>query len=383
MDQKSTKILLFTTAFRPFIGGSELAIEEIAKRLPDVNFDVITPRYTRKLKKREELGNICIHRVGWGMLSDKFLFPVTGFMCAQRLLKERDYNIVHAYQASYGAGAAWLFKLFNPELKFMLTLQEGKNLDTQNRAIRLGRKLIVKKADVITVISSYLKNYAKRLNKKAQILVIPNGVDMANFSKEYGYGELSELADRLGIKPGERVITTVSRLVPKNGVDILIRAMEILDYKLETRNYKLLIIGDGEQRGELASLAKELNVFEKIIWAGSVSHSDLPKYLKISDVFVRPSRSEGLGSAFLEAMAAGVPVIGTKVGGISDFLKNKETGLFAEVNNPEDLTDKISLILNDKDLVEKLKKNAKNLVIEKYNWKIIAEQFRELYGSQI
>ena len=73
MQKNSNKILLFTTAFRPFIGGSEIAIEEIAKRLPEVDFDIITPRYTRQLSREENFGNMHVHRTGWGWLGDKLL----------------------------------------------------------------------------------------------------------------------------------------------------------------------------------------------------------------------------------------------------------------------------------------------------------------------
>ncbi|MDO8676665.1 MAG: glycosyltransferase family 4 protein, partial [Candidatus Azambacteria bacterium] len=311
---------------------------------------------------------------------DKFFFPVSGFLMARRLSHSNNYGIAHAYQASYGAGAAWLLKLFNPRLKFILTLQEGKNLDRQGFWINFFRKMIIKKADLITAISNYLKDYARKFNKKTKIAVIPNGVDIENFSRDFSYGELSSVADGLGVKPGEKVIISVSRLVPKNGIDILIRAFFEV-YKLKTENYKLVLVGDGSEKESLKLQVESLKLQNNVIFAGSVSHAELPKYLKISDVFVRPSRSEGLGSAFLEAMAAGLPVIGTKVGGIPDFLKNKETGLFAEVDNPEDLAEKINLVLNDKDLAEKLKKNARGLVAEKYNWDIIARQFGEIYES--
>lgn len=372
-----------------------MAIEEIAKRLPDFDFYIITPRYTRKLSKMEEIGNMHIHRVGWGLLGDKFLFPIAGFLKARKLSlgclevepprgstsKNLKWAAVHAYQASYGGGAAYLFKLFNPNIKFILTLQEGKNLNAQNWTVRLVRKLIIKKADLITAISNYLKNYARKLNKKVKIIIIPNGVDLENFSKGFSYGELSELADYLGIRPGEKVIITVSRLVPKNGIDILIEAFKLAGKSLSLQAYKLIIVGDGPEKESLKLQVESLKLQNNVIFTGSISHAELPKYLKISDVFVRPSRSEGLGSAFLEAMAAGVPVIGTKVGGISDFLKNKETGLFAEVENPEDLAEKIDLVLNDKDLADKLKKNALELVVGKYDWDKIANQTRELYES--
>lgn len=389
MDEKTTqRILVFATNYLPNIGGAELAFNEVAMRIPEISFDLIAARLRdpSDLKKflppEEKFKNTNVYRVGSRfnlarLILPKNLYPIAAYIKARELTKRfGTYKKIYALQASQGGGGAWLFKIFNPDAVLLLNLQEGKDLKRQGFLINFFRKLIIKKADIIIAISHHLKDYAKRFNKKAKIMVIPNGVDITNFSKEYSYGELSELVDRLGIKPGERVITTVSRLVHKNGIDVLIRALVLL-------NTKLVIVGDGEQKNELAVLARNLGVENKVIWVGSIDHANLPRYLKISDVFVRPSRSEGLGSAFLEAMAAGIPVIGTKVGGISDFLSNKKTGLFAEVNNPEDLADKISLILNDKNLAEKLVKNAKNLVIEKYDWKIIAEQFKELYGNQI
>src|SRR3989344_934569 len=95
-------------------------ILEIAKRLPEVDFDIITPRYTRQLSREENFGNMHVHRTGWGWLGDKLFFPLSGFLKAQKLVKNLPsgstvkYEIAHAYQASYGGGAAYLFKLFNP-----------------------------------------------------------------------------------------------------------------------------------------------------------------------------------------------------------------------------------------------------------------------------
>jgi glycosyltransferase involved in cell wall biosynthesis len=101
--------------------------------------------------------------------------------------------------------------------------------------------------------------------------------------------------------------------------------------------------------------------------------------LKISDVFVRPSLSEGLGNAFLEAMAASIPVIGTPVGGIPDFLKDEETGLFCEVGNPEDIAQKIEKLVFDDSLRKRIIENGLELVKEKYDWGFIAAQYIELY----
>lgn len=374
----SKRILLFTTAFRPFVGGSEIAIEEVVRRLPNIFFDILTPRYDSQLSK-EELGpNFNIRRVGLGWRSDKFLFPILGYLKAEKIFKKNKSVAIHAFQASYGGGAAWIFKIFNRSVPMILTLQEGKSLDDQCALVRFFRKLIIKKADKITAISEYLKKYAQNLNLKSEILAIPNGVDIANFSKEFGYGELSSLKDRLGIKPDERVIISVSRLVVKNGIDNLIKAFGVFLQKNGLR-CKLLLIGDGRQKPELEKIAAELKVSDKVIFVEQVNHRDLPKYLKISDVFVRPSLSEGLGNAFLEAMVAGVPIIGSEVGGIPDFLTDLKTGLFCDPKSPESIAEKINMILTNDALKKELIQNALKLAGEKYDWPVIAEQYKNLY----
>ena len=110
-------------------------------------------------------------------------------------------------------------------------------------------------------------------------------------------------------------------------------------------------------------------------------HEDVPRYLSEADIFVRPSRSEGLGTAFLEAMAAGLPIIATPVGGIPDFLKDRETGLFTKVDDPEDLAEKIEMLFNDEKLREKLIINGRKLVEEKYQWPKIVRDMERVFDS--
>src|SRR3989344_6719554 len=92
--------------------------------------------------------------------------------------------------------------------------------------------------------------------------------------------------------------------------------------------YELVIAGSGPQEQELKKLIRDLNIAGRVKFLGTVSQEELPALLATSGLFVRPSRSEGLGIAFLEAMAAEVPVIATPIGGIPDFLKDYVTGLF-------------------------------------------------------
>ncbi|MEX2033093.1 MAG: glycosyltransferase family 4 protein [Candidatus Colwellbacteria bacterium] len=364
---EKTRVLVYTTAYKPFIGGSEIALEENIRQLPDIFFDVFTPRYRRDLSQKECSGNFCVHRVGLGFFpADKYPFPALGFLASLGALKKTD--VIHVYQASFGGLAGLAAKIFFPKKKLIATLQEGKELNKQNIFIRIARNMILKKSDVITVISSYLKDYATAINKKAKIVLIPNGVDLNRF--------------RPSISGDKHTIITVSRLVRKNGLGDLIKAMKKVVQKIPEA--KLLIVGSGEEEKEeekkLRGLVKEWNLDRSVEFCGEVRHEDTSEYLSKTSIFVRPSLSEGLGSAFLEAMASGLAVIGTPVGGIPDFLKDGETGLFCKPGNSEDIAEKIIKLMEDDDLRNSLAKNSRKLVEEKYDWEKISKEFEKLYA---
>lgn len=386
MPNNAKRILLLSTSYLPLIGGSELAIKEVTDRLAGFEFDLITARVSKDWPAEERIGRICVFRVGnflnlFNFLLPKNFLPLAIFFKARKLLKSgRHYDGVHVWQASQAGGAGWLLKWFYPRLSLLLTLQEGKNLKKQSWLTRFFRYLIIKKADQATVISQYLKNYLQSVKKNLPVAIIPNGVDLDNFSREFSYGEISHLGDLLGIIPGDKVIISVSRLTFKNGLDNLIRSLGILVKQNPNIRYRLLLVGDGEQKAGLQKLAKQLNLENLVVFAGTVGHVDLPKYLKLAQVFVRSSRSEGLGSAFLEAMAAGLPIIGSAVGGIPDFLTDRETGLFCNPLDPQDIAKKIVLVLEDENLRRTIVKNARELMREKYNWDQVAKEYGKIYA---
>ena len=145
------------------------------------------------------------------------------------------------------------------------------------------------------------------------------------------------------------------------------------------KDIKCLIVGDGPDRIKLENLARQLKIEDRVFFLGQIEHNKVFQYLKISDVFVRPSLSEGLGNSFLEAMAVGIPIIGTPVGGIPDFLKDEKTGLFCEVRNHFSIAEKIVKILKDEKLKNRLVENAKELVFKNYNWDNIAKEMDEVF----
>ncbi len=405
------KILIFSLTYFPFVGGAEVAVKEITNRIDNAEFDLICARLDKKLSKQEKIGNVNVYRVGWGCKLDKYLYPILANLQARKLHKKQHYQIVQAIMAMWGGIAALIFKWLNPNVKYLLTMQSGDTDEFIRRRTWFWAPIyaqVYREADYVQAISQYLARRARRFGYRGEIVVIPNGVDIEHFSQQYSGAELLKLRESLGIKKDEKVVITVSRLVEKNGVEDLVKAFSLLCHpeqylchpeldsgsrdcrvgssllamtmqhemlkRVQHDNLRLLIIGSGKDEKKLKKLAAD-----NIIFLGSINHENLPKYLQISDIFVRPSLSEGLGNAFLEAMLCGLPIIGTPVGGIVDFLKDGETGLFCQPKNPQSIADKISLLLQNSQLYEKLSKNGKKVVLEKYDWNLLSKDMLEVY----
>lgn len=378
------KVIIFSTAYYPFVGGAEVAIKELTDRIGDLDFDLITARIDKNLPKTEKIGNVNIYRVGFGLkYLDKFLLPFLGYLKAKNLHRTNHYDSAWSMMASQASiGSAFLKKKF-PDIKLVLTLQEGDEEDHLKRyvlnnntlyklLIRPWHELVFKRADNITVISNYLADRARSKNEKAPIVIIPNGVDIKNFSQNFSEEEIKKIRAELGVSRSEVLVIHTGRYVLKNGLDDLVKSLEYL-----STNVKLLLLGRGQDKDELITLAKEKNLQERVIFHDYVDHAVLPKFLKASDIFCRPSLSEGLGCSFLEAMAASLPVIATPVGGIPDFLFDKETGLFCQVRDSKSIAEAVKLYVNNQTLKNDIVQSAFELVISKYNWDEIAKEMKK------
>ncbi len=389
--QKS-RILIFSLAYLPFWGGAEIAIKEITERISDdFEFDMVTLSLEKGLPAEEMAGNINIYRVNGG----KLFFPLRAFLRARKLNKKMDYKIVWSVMANRAGFAALFFKIFNPKVKFLLTLQEGDKLDYPKKRVGVFWifiqpffKMIFKKADYIQAISFFLADWGIKIRKSPDnVGVVPNGVDLEKFKIDLF--SKSELRKNFNLKLDDNVLITVSRLVPKNGIANLVEAVHLFidEYHI---NIKLLILGDGPEREKIESLIEKYKLERCIFIYGFVPHNNIPLYLSVADIFIRPSLSEGLGNSFLEAMAAGLPIIGTPVGGIPDFLIDPSndsglapTGLFCHPEDPKSIAESIYKLLSDVNLKQKIARNGQSLVFENYSWDIVSGKMREIFKQML
>lgn len=384
------RALIFSFVYYPrFIGGAEIAIKEITDRIPasEIEFDLVSLRLNKDLPEVERIGNVTVHRIGFAGMHNvgadslpfhlhlnKYLYPFIAAWKGAQLHRERKYSFIWAMMANYSGFGALFFKLFHSGVPFLLTLQEGDPIDYIKKRVRFVMplfRMIFTRASAIQTISHYLADFARDMGAKCQVEVIPNGVDVSHFSKEIDEAELHATRQALGRKEGDVFLITTSRLVVKNAVGDIIKALEHLP-----QNVKLLILGIGYQEAELKRLAKALGVSERVNFLGYVAHADMPRYLKVSDIFIRPSLSEGFGNSFIEAMAAKLPVIATPVGGIVDFLRHKETGLFCAVEDPEDIARKVEVFMKDRNLREEIVDRAFKMVEREYDWNLVARTMK-------
>ena len=347
--------------------GAEIAVKEITKRISNIEFDVITMRFSRAHPRKEKIGNCTIYRIngGFGYFS-KIIFVPHAALLALKLDCRRKYDALWAIM-TYMLFPIVLMRLLGHHTFYILTLQDGDPFTQVFNRLRIliFRPLLsygFRHAGKVQAISNFLAEWAREMGYKGRIEVIPNGVNTEKFQN----------VQSRALDKNEIVLITTSRLVEKNAVGDIIDALEFLP-----ESVSLKIIGTGPLESELKLKTKKLKSYEaRVKFLGHIPYSDISKYLHDADIFVRPSLSEGFGSSFIEAMAAGLPVIATPVGGIVDFLKNGETGLFCEVNNPESIARQVRRLMENEDLKKVIVENAKKMVKEKYDWSLIAREMK-------
>lgn len=368
------RILVFSTAYLPYIGGAEIAIQEIARRTQGVySFDLVCARFSRSLPAKEVLGAVTVYRKGVGIrFIDKLLLP---WFAALHAVSHK-YDLYWAMMVTYGSGGAYLARWLT-KVPIVLTLQEGDPPAYLRRKwfglLALSWRLALSQSKAVTAISAYLARLANIFGYKGSAAIVPNGVDTKRFAS----------IERL---PHEgTVLVTTSRLVHKNAIDDVLYALALLP-----EDVSFAIYGTGPDEEKLRILAKKLKVEHRAHFNGQVPYEELPAKLAAADIFIRPSRSEGMGNSFIEAMAAGLPVIATQEGGIADFLfdakrnPDKEaTGFAVNKDAPEEIAAAVNTILNDTAATARTVVAAKALVLEHYDWNLVANKMKAVFDRTL
>ncbi len=382
-----TKLCIVTHTFLPHVGGIEKVVNEQSKRLLQRNFEpmVVTNRIgTPKHYVVDGVSVECYESLNTGFrLGIPYSIPtVSSFGTFLKAVKSS--KIIHAHGHPYLTSliAGKLAKRYNKP--FVLT-QHNTFIKYDNAFDKIERlndlavgKETLKEADKIITVSNATKDYVLSLGANPnKIKVMYNGVDLQRFRPLAGKRE--EMRRKLGIPQNATVALTVRRLVYKNGIDTLIECANIAVKK----NSKIIFlsVGKGPDLDSVQMRAQELGIENNFKLTGFVADVDLPLYYNAADFFVLPSKSgEGLPLVALEAMACGLPVIATNVGGISEILMDK-WGKLVPPNQPE-LLAKAVLEFAGTDFSSR-KIELRSVMEEKFSWDNNVERLIEIYEELI
>ncbi len=193
---------------------------------------------------------------------------------------------------------------------------------------------------------------------------IPNGVISEKYKRNLD--NRAKIRETLNLRDQDILAIVTRRMVWKNGVKYLAQATKYI----KNKNLKILFIGDGEEFDEIKSIL-EKNFKDRFFMLGSKKHDDIIEYYSASDISILPSLMEATSISGLEAMAASLPIVGTTVGGIPELVKDEITGYLCKPMNPQDLAQKIDLLL--KNNYKKMGENAANIAKKDFDWNTIAK----------
>jgi glycosyltransferase involved in cell wall biosynthesis len=246
------------------------------------------------------------------------------------------------------------------------------NLTLISRTLRSSSGVIAT-SDHYRQESPYLRRY------RAKTAVVHPGVDLLRFNPEVTVGD--ELSARY---QGRRLIVFVGSLNKSQrhkGLKVLIDSFSRL--RRDYRDLCLVVVGAGDGIDMYKAMARTAGAPNEIIFAGHQGDEALAQYYKLATIFAMPStnRSEGFGMVYMEASAVGVPVIGSRVGGVPYAVKDDETGLLVEPRSVEDLCSALRRLLDDPALARRLGENGAVRASKEFSWSVVAERTSEIFDA--
>ena len=296
----------------------------------------------------------------------------------------RSYDLVHShYWLSGWVGQALKARWEVPHVIMFHTLGEVKNrahLSEHEPDYRIaGERLVAQGADRIICGSEVERRALIGYYgvSPARTVQVPCGVDTDHF-RPMSSGRARRSLD---LPQDEALVLYVGRIEPLKGIDILLRAAA----QTEGR-FCLLVVGgdykDAQRKAELRRLAKELGISDRVILRDAVPHDQLPLYYNAADVCAVPSYYESFGLVALEAMACGVPVVASRVGGLLETVKHGQTGYLVPWRCPEPFAERLELLLDNEPLRRSLGRMARSAV-ERFRWAEVATRVEEVYHELV
>ncbi len=283
----------------------------------------------------------------------------------KKIIKHFKPDILHAhYATSYGLVGA--LSGFHP---FIISSwgTDVIKFPNKNFVAKSILKYNFKHADLLCATSYTIKNYIGAVVKK-DVEVVPFGININEFCKK----EVTSLFQK-----DDFVIGSIKPLESIYNIDVLINSFSELASKHDA--LKLMIVGEGSAEAELKALVKKLGIEEKVVFTGRIPFAEISNYYNMLHVLVNISEYESFGVSVIEAMACGKPVVVTNVGGLQEIVKSDELGIKVEIRNQNQTRDAIEKLISDKKFYDQVSKNARDYVVQNFNWENNLKQMIDLY----
>ena len=369
-------ILMLNYEYPPLGGGASNAtyylLKEFSQIDDNITIDLITSSATNDFEKEKLTDRIHIYKLPVGKKSIHYWtqkeiisYSRQAYKHIKKLKKQTKYDLIHAF---FGIPCGAIAYRFRKETPYIVSLR-GSDVPGFNERFSFQYiflkpiiRRVWKNAAAVIANSQGLKELALKTDRNAKIDVIYNGVNVEDFSP------------RNNRKNGDITILTVARLIKRKGVDDLIIAVPAI--VKEHKNIKLRIIGEGNMENELKALAQQLKISKYIDFLGYVPHNEISNYYSTSDIFVLPSRNEGMSNTVLEAMASGLPVITTDTGGTRELIDSN--GIIIPGEDSDAISNAVLNLINDHKLRENMGMKSR-MIAESMSWKNVAEKYYKLY----
>lgn len=304
---------------------------------------------------------------------------LTGFIMAALMTVMRiKPDIIHGHwvipTGVVGLIASQLF-----DTPFVVTAHGGDAFSMRSGLLARIKRYVVQRSQAWTANTLATAQAIDSSVANSRRHIIPMGVDTELFSVATGSRHTESKTQH---------ILFVGRLVTKKGVNVLLEAISLLP-EAEQNAILVTIAGDGAERPALQEQARQLGIGERVRFTGFVANADLPALFRSADVFVGPSvidssgDTEGQGVVFLEAMACGVPVIASQVGGIGEVIENGVSGLLVPAGDADQLAAGIRELLNNEDRRKMFSVNGRRRIENHFSWPEVSARFIALYKTLI
>jgi glycosyltransferase involved in cell wall biosynthesis len=390
------KVLMVISQFYPIIGGAERQAQLLANKLiqKGIEVDIVTGWWVFRTPRKEMIEGIRVHRniALWGpcgVKGKRTLKKVGGLVYMVSLwiylfFHGREYDIIHVHQALHPAFVTiCVNKKFLRKPVIVKTASSGATSDiVQLRRIPFGgfqlRYLLENIECLVSVSKLGGREFTQIGFPESQIEYIPNGVFIPDGGKS-DYGRMKQ-------------VSAIARLSIEKGIDVLLKAWaKVVE---QEKGLKLAIMGDGPLAGQLKQLSRGLGVDDSVEFVGMVT--SIAEYLRNADLFILPSRAEGLSNALLEAMAHGLPCIATNVGGNTEVLGEvvnqkirlgeyciTKKGVLVNPDDDTGLAGAILHLLRNRREREEIGMCGRRHIQEHYSIDMIVERYIALYRRMV